>query len=159
MKKLVKIVGTFKRSVTFDQTLEMSSKMKKGKSSGISGGDKHPGKTQGPAQESQDSSPVALDKNGCITIRINAKPGAKFSQITDISQDGVGVQINAPPVEGQANTELVKFLSDTLGLRKSDVSLDRGSKSRQKIIVLSKDCTNIENVRKIIDQEVQEYSK
>jgi hypothetical protein len=39
----------------------------------------------------------------------------------------VGVQINAPPVEGEANTELVKYMAAVLGVRKSDVSLDRVS--------------------------------
>lgn len=39
----------------------------------------------------------------------------------------MGVQINAPPVEGEANTELVKYLASVLGLRKSDVSLDKVS--------------------------------
>jgi len=39
----------------------------------------------------------------------------------------VGVQINAPPVEGEANTELIKYMAAVLGLRKSDISLDRVS--------------------------------
>lgn len=44
-----------------------------------------------------------------------------------ISSEGIGVQINAPPVEGEANTELVKFLSKVLGIRKSDLNLDKVS--------------------------------
>ena len=47
--------------------------------------------------------------------------------LTDISDDRIGVQINAPPVDGEANTELVKYLSSVLGVRKSDISLDRVS--------------------------------
>lgn len=39
----------------------------------------------------------------------------------------MGVAISAPPVEGEANTELVKYLASILGMRKSDVSLDRVS--------------------------------
>ena len=39
----------------------------------------------------------------------------------------MGVQINAPPVEGEANTELIKYMAAVLGLRKSDISLDRVS--------------------------------
>lgn len=45
----------------------------------------------------------------------------------DICSDGVGVQINAPPTDGEANAELIKYLSKVLGLRKSDLSLDRVS--------------------------------
>jgi uncharacterized protein YggU (UPF0235/DUF167 family) len=43
----------------------------------------------------------------------------------DIGSEAVSVQISAPPVEGEANTELVKYMAAVLGLRKSDVSLDK----------------------------------
>jgi hypothetical protein len=45
----------------------------------------------------------------------------------DIGNEAVGVQINAPPGEGEANTELVKYIAAVLGLRKSDISLDKVS--------------------------------
>ena len=35
----------------------------------------------------------------------------------------MGIQIDALPEDGEANTELVKYMSKVLGLRKSDVSL------------------------------------
>ena len=50
-----------------------------------------------------------------------------FLIITDISTDGVGVQIAAPPVDGEANTTLVRYVATVLGVRKSDVSLNRVS--------------------------------
>lgn len=42
----------------------------------------------------------------------------------DISSEGVGVQINAPPTDGEANAELIKYVSKVLGLRKSDLTLN-----------------------------------
>lgn len=51
----------------------------------------------------------------------------EYNFFLDISEDAVGVAISAPPVEGEANTELVKYLASVLGMRKSDVSLDRVS--------------------------------
>lgn len=44
---------------------------------------------------------------------------------TDISDEAVGIAISAPPTEGEANAELVKYLASIFGVRKSDVSLDR----------------------------------
>ncbi|KFB45300.1 AGAP001528-PA-like protein [Anopheles sinensis] len=83
--------------------------------------------------------PVYVDpKTGNVIVKILAKPGAKTNGITDVSEEGVGCQIAAPPLDGEANTELIKYLSKLLDLRKSDISLDRGSKSRQKTIVLDK---------------------
>ncbi|BET02713.1 chromosome 15 open reading frame 40 [Nesidiocoris tenuis] len=83
------------------------------------------------------SSCVELDKSGNIRVKICAKPGAKMSAITGVEEEGVGVQIGAPPVDGEANTELVKFMSKVFDVRKSCVTLDKGSRSRQKIILLT----------------------
>ncbi|KAK0161796.1 hypothetical protein PV327_008210 [Microctonus hyperodae] len=73
------------------------------------------------------SSPINTDKDGNVIIKIQAKPGSKQNNITDISEDHVGVAISAPPVEGEANTALIKYLASVLGLKKSDVSLGRVS--------------------------------
>lgn len=51
----------------------------------------------------------------------------KCNFFIDISENAVGVAISAPPVEGEANTELVKYIASVLGMRKSDVTLDRVS--------------------------------
>lgn len=90
------------------------------------------------------NTPVSINKSGNVSIKVLAKPGAKQNCITDITDEGVGVQISAPPVEGEANTELIKFFSKVLGLRKSDISLDRGSKSRSKILVISSEVISVE---------------
>lgn len=97
--------------------------------------------------------PLRTDKTGNIQIKILAKPGAKHNGITDISFEGCGVQIAAPPVEGEANTELLKFMAKVLAVRKSDVSLDRGSKSRQKVIVVAKEAITIERVLELLQRE------
>lgn len=82
--------------------------------------------------------PISLNKTGNIIIKIHAKPGAKQNSVTDIIDEAIGVQIAAPPVDGEANTELVKYIAKVLQLRKSDVSVDRGSKSREKTILIDK---------------------
>ncbi|XP_055912248.1 UPF0235 protein C15orf40 homolog [Eupeodes corollae] len=99
--------------------------------------------------------PIQMDKAGNICIKILAKPGAKQNNITDITDEGVGVQIAAPPSEGEANAELVKYLSKVLSLRKSDVSLDKGSRSRNKIIQISKGVTTPEAIVELLKKESQ----
>lgn len=42
-----------------------------------------------------------------------------------ITEEGVGIQIHAPPTEGEANTELVKYIASVLGVKKNDVVLDK----------------------------------
>lgn len=100
--------------------------------------------------------PILLNKSGNIIIKIHAKPGAKQNTVTDISDGAYGVQIAAPPVDGEANTELVKFVSKLLQLRKSDVSLDKGSKSREKIILIDKSAQiTIEKAIDLFNNEIE----
>ena len=60
------------------------------------------------------------------------------SLISDVDEKErvVSLQISAPPQDGEANTEVVKFLASSLGIRKSDVEIIRGMKSREKTIVV-----------------------
>jgi hypothetical protein len=44
------------------------------------------------------------------------------------------IKVVAPPVEGKANTELVKFLSRLLKVGPSRVTVKRGTSSRNKLI-------------------------
>ncbi|XP_015609431.1 UPF0235 protein C15orf40 homolog [Cephus cinctus] len=114
---------------------------------------KKAGKAQKAAKvEEPPPGPVTVNKDGNVTIKIQAKPGAKHNNITDISTEAVGVAISAPPVEGEANTELVKYLAAVLGMRKSDVSLDKGSRSRQKTVIVTG--TTVDNVLQKLKNEM-----
>ncbi|XP_063170129.1 UPF0235 protein C15orf40 homolog [Candoia aspera] len=78
--------------------------------------------------------PVATDKSGSVIISVHAKPGSKQNAVTDLTNDAVSVAIAAPPSEGEANTELCRYLSKVLEVKKSDVVLEKGSKSREKVV-------------------------
>ncbi|XP_061078124.1 UPF0235 protein C15orf40 homolog [Conger conger] len=81
--------------------------------------------------------PVTRDKSGLICIAIHANPGSKQNAITDVSVQAVGVAIAAPPTDGEANAELVWYLSKVLELKKSEITLDKGSRSRMKLLKVS----------------------
>ncbi|KAL4660743.1 hypothetical protein GN956_G697 [Arapaima gigas] len=88
-------------------------------------------------KQAESAGPVMRDKNGQVSIAVHAKPGSKQNAITDISAQTVGVAIAAPPSDGEANAELVWYLSKVLELKKSDVVLDKGCRSREKIVKIS----------------------
>ncbi|XP_023672975.2 UPF0235 protein C15orf40 homolog isoform X1 [Paramormyrops kingsleyae] len=81
--------------------------------------------------------PVVRDKSGLVCIAIHAKPGSKQNAITAVSERTVDVCIAAAPSDGEANAELVRYLSKVLELRRSDVVLDKGCRSREKIVKIS----------------------
>jgi uncharacterized protein (TIGR00251 family) len=63
-------------------------------------------------------------------------------------QDGVlRVRLAAPPVEGQANDALVRFLAKTLGVSQRDVRLVSGQGARAKRLAVSGVSVEIARVR------------
>lgn len=45
--------------------------------------------------------------------------------LTAVSTEAVEIAIAAPPVDGEANVELIRFLAEVLELKKSHISLDK----------------------------------
>ena len=76
-----------------------------------------------------------------------------YIYLTDISADGVGVQIAAPAREGEANEELVRYLAGILTVKKRSISLDKGSKSRQKMVTIDSAETSVDQVRERLSRE------
>ncbi|GFS91211.1 UPF0235 protein C15orf40 homolog [Trichonephila clavipes] len=93
-----------------------------------------------------EKSAVYCGSNNEIIIKIHAKPGAKESGITDVGEDSVGIQISAPPVDGAANKELIRYLGEVLNLRKSDLSLEKGSRSKDKTVIISSSSVTVNDV-------------
>lgn len=75
-----------------------------------------------------------------VTLAVRAQPGAKKTAITGIYGEGTAAQlkiaVKAPPLEGRANLELIKFLAETLGVAKNAVELKTGELSRSKVFLL-----------------------
>jgi uncharacterized protein (TIGR00251 family) len=68
-----------------------------------------------------------------LTIRVT--PRARKTGFGGVLEDGtLRVRVNAPPVEGKANTALVKFMAKVLGVRKSRIEIVAGQKGLDKII-------------------------
>ncbi|XP_030281652.1 UPF0235 protein C15orf40 homolog isoform X2 [Sparus aurata] len=103
----------------------------------------------GGAAEAEASCPVARDRTGAVTITVHAKPGSKHSSITEVSAETVGVAIAAPPTDGEANTELIRYLAEVLELKKSHISLDKGSRSRDKLIRVDSSLSPEEVLRRL----------
>ncbi|XP_050425889.1 UPF0235 protein C15orf40 homolog [Adelges cooleyi] len=92
--------------------------------------------------------PITEDKSGNIAIRVNAKPGAKKTEITDVSADAIDIKLKAPAQEGKANSELINFLSDVLNIKKNDIELKRGHQSRDKTVVVGGSGNSPESLHK-----------
>jgi len=74
-----------------------------------------------------------------LTCRVT--PNARRSEVLGWGADEKGrhvllIKLGAPPVEGKANTELLRFLAETLGCNRGSLTLLRGESSRVKVVEL-----------------------
>ena len=88
-------------------------------------------------------------KGAAIAVRVTTR--ASKNQIVGTLNDGtIKVRITAAPIEGQANDELVEFLSDVLEIAKSRIEIVAGSTGRDKLIsVLDMDAETLH--KKIVE--------
>jgi len=70
-----------------------------------------------------------------VSIRIKAQLAASKNEFCEIyGEDAIKIRIKAPAVEGAANKELIKFLSKSFKVSKSDIIFKTGQNSKIKII-------------------------
>ena len=69
-----------------------------------------------------------------VVLEVLVQPRASRTRPVGEHGGRLKIQLAAPPVDGEANRALVEFLADTLGVRKGDVSIERGETGRRKTI-------------------------
>ncbi len=72
------------------------------------------------------------EKDGCIILNVRVVPRASKNAIHGVLGDALKVRIQAPPVEGKANTYLVKFLSKQWKVPRRDIAILSGETGRNK---------------------------
>lgn len=91
--------------------------------------------------------PVKESRNGC-TFDIQVTPRASRAGVAGVQGDVLKVKVTALPVEGAANEAVIQLLARELGLKKSQLEIFAGTKSRRKTILV-KDITGKELEKKI----------
>ena len=72
-----------------------------------------------------------------VRFLVRVKPRASRSRILAVLEGALEVAIAAPPVEGAANTELIRLLAATLERGKSTIVIVSGEGSRSKLISIA----------------------
>ncbi|XP_021800903.1 UPF0235 protein C15orf40-like isoform X2 [Prunus avium] len=85
-----------------------------------------------------------------VAITIHAKPGSKIASITDFSDEALGVQTDVPAKDGEANAALLDYISSVLGVKRRQVSIGSGSKSRDKVVIVEE--MTVQSVFDILDK-------
>lgn len=74
------------------------------------------------------------EESGAIVLALHVQPGAKRTGAAGEHGGALRIRLAAPPVDGKANAELVRFLADAFGVPQRQVAIVRGETSRQKTV-------------------------
>lgn len=80
--------------------------------------------------------PVSESGEG-IVFQVRVVPRSSRSEVAGVQGDSLKIRLKAPPVEGRANEECIRFLAGLLGVKKDRVRIVSGLKSKTKTIAVS----------------------
>jgi len=69
-----------------------------------------------------------------LRLQVHIQPNGKKNEVLGEYNGALKIRIHAPPLEGKANEELVKFLAKVFLVKRSDIKIIRGDQSRSKLM-------------------------
>ena len=70
------------------------------------------------------------------SLRVRVQPRASRNALVGEREGALVVRLTAPPVEGEANAALARFLGRALGVPPSSVRIRRGASGRDKLLLV-----------------------
>ncbi len=77
---------------------------------------------------------LKAEDGSCLLLRIYVQPKSAKNMISGIHEQALKVKVNAPPVDGKANKQVIQLFAKMLSLPKSNVLLVSGKQSRNKTL-------------------------
>ncbi|MEB2311225.1 MAG: DUF167 domain-containing protein [Sorangiineae bacterium] len=75
--------------------------------------------------------------DGALRFRVRVKPRASRTRAVGVREGALEVAIAAPPVDGEANQELLGFLARRLGVARSALRIVTGDTGRLKLLAVT----------------------
>lgn len=69
-------------------------------------------------------------------LRVRLRPRGRQDELIGIEDGVLQARVTAPPVDGKANRALCKLIAKRAGIAPSRVSVVRGEKSRDKLVLV-----------------------
>lgn len=88
------------------------------------------------------------ERSGSVRVNVYVQPRASKSEVVGPHGDAFKIRLAAPPVEGEANEELIRFLAKLLRTAASNVSIVSGASNRRKVVEISG--VTVEQVQKAL---------
>lgn len=76
------------------------------------------------------------DKN--LIFNVFLQPRASRNRLVGLHDNAIKIALTAPPVDGEANKQLIQYLSRLFQVKKSDIDIVAGERSRRKRVSVCK---------------------
>jgi uncharacterized protein (TIGR00251 family) len=76
-------------------------------------------------------------KEGVVTFNVRVQPRASKSGVAGEIDGVLKIRLAAPPVEGQANEELIRLLAEIFGAPRRRIAILSGQTSKNKVVGVS----------------------
>jgi uncharacterized protein (TIGR00251 family) len=73
-------------------------------------------------------------RDGSVTFAVRVQPRASRSEIVGELDGALKIRLAAPPVDGAANEELIRFLAKAFGVARAQIEIVSGTTARQKLL-------------------------
>mgnify|MGYP003346194662 CR=1 FL=1 len=81
---------------------------------------------------------MTSDAQQSSLVAVRVQPRASSDAVIGEREGAIAIRLKAPPVDGQANAALLRFLARKLGVAPTAVELVRGATGRQKLIQIGR---------------------
>lgn len=79
---------------------------------------------------------IVQDGQNGVVLTVHIQPKASRTEYVGIHGNALKIRVTAPPSDGAANDELVRFLADCCGVPPRSISIYAGAKSRTKRVLI-----------------------
>ena len=69
-----------------------------------------------------------------VRFSVHVQPRAARTELRGVHNGALRVRVQAPPVDGAANAELVDFLAESLGVARRFIRVVAGASARHKVV-------------------------
>ncbi|MFL6230056.1 MAG: DUF167 domain-containing protein [Pyrinomonadaceae bacterium] len=87
-----------------------------------------------PAPDGDPTMIRCMEQDGALIFAVRVVPRASRTEVAGMYDGALRVRVTAPPVEGAANAELVRFVAKALGVASRDVEIVSGHSSKTKLL-------------------------
>jgi uncharacterized protein len=79
---------------------------------------------------------IVQDGQNGVVLTVHVQPKASRTEYVGIHGNALKIRVSAPPSDGAANDELIRFLADCCAVPPRSISIHAGAKSRAKRVLI-----------------------